>query len=170
LDLSMQALGQVWGRVDPRAPDLKETAAPLAAPTLRGAQILLDVWREAGDGFVVGRDIPSRSLSSILRNLAVLEPIDGARDFRARVAGTALLRRFGRDVTRANMSELYAPAIFERRRNWLIEAIARARPVIHRIEMQQGSRRPLSFELIYLRVLAPDRASPWVLAGFFFED
>lgn len=164
----MQALGQVWGRVDPRAPDLKETATALNAPKLHGAQLLLDNWRDHKDGFVVGRDIPSRALSSVLRDLAVFEPIEN--DFRARVGGTGLLQRFGRDITGVRMSELYAPATFARRRKWLHDAMDGNRPVTHRIEMQQGIRKPLSFELLYLPVLAPDLCTKWALAGFFYYE
>jgi hypothetical protein len=164
----MQALGQVWGRVDPRAPDLRETATSLAAPKLYGAQLLLDQWRKAENGFAVGREIPSRVLSSILRNIAVFEPIDG--DYRVRVGGTALLQRFGRDITGARMSELYAPATFARRCKWLRDAMDGNRPVIHHIEMRQGNRRPLSFELVFLPLLAPDLCSKWALAGFFYYE
>lgn len=164
----MQALGQVWRRVDPRAPDLKETATSLAAPKHYGAQLLLDEWRKAKDGFVVGRDIPSRALSTILRNIAVFEPIEG--DFRARIGGTALLHRFGRDITGARMSELYTPATFSRRCRWLGDAMNGNRPVIHKIEMQEGNRKPLSFELVILPVLAPDRHTQWALGGFFYYE
>ncbi len=166
----MQALGQVWGRVDPQAPDLRETATPLETPKLYGAQTLVDVWRGCRQGFVVGRDIPSRPLSGVLRNLAIFEPVAAGADFLVRLAGTALLRRFGRDVSGAKMSELYAPLTFERRRKWLGEAIRTAKPVIHEIEIQQGNRRPLRFELIVLPVLAPDHVTPWVLAGFFYHE
>ncbi|HUJ01995.1 MAG TPA: PAS domain-containing protein [Rhizomicrobium sp.] len=166
----MQALGQVWGGLDPRARDYRETAKPLSAPTLHGAQTILKAWREAKDGFVVGRDIPSRPLSSVLRNLGLLEPLDRARDFRVRLAGTALLRRFGRDIKGATLSELYTQGAFERRRKWLTEAIDGERPVIHALTMQQGDGRPLSFERVYLPVLAPDRAAHWVLAGYFYYE
>lgn len=164
----MQALGQVWGRLDANAPDFKETATSLAAPKHYGAQLLLDEWRKAEDGFVVGRDIPSRALSTILRNIAVFEPFE--RDFRARIGGTALLHRFGRDITGARLSELYTPATFARRCKWLGDAMNGNRPVIHKIEMQQGTRKPLSFELVFLPVLAPDLCTKWALAGFFYYE
>ena len=164
----MQALGQVWGRIDPRAPDLKETASHLDAPRLHGAQLLLDNWCKADGGFVIGRDIPSRPLSSVLRNIAVLEPVEG--DFHVRLGGTALLVRFGRDISGAHLSELYAPATFARRSKWLHDAIDGNRPLMHQIEMRQGNRKPLNFELIYLPVLAPDRRTPWALAGFFYYE
>lgn len=164
----MQALGQVWGRIDASAPDLKETATSLAAPKLHGAQLLIDEWRKARDGFAVGRDIPSRALSSVLRNIAVFEPVEG--DFRARIGGTALLRRFGRDITGARLSELYAPAIFARHYGWLGDAMDANRPIIRHIQTQQGNHKPLGFELVVLPVLAPDLCTKWVLAGFFYYE
>ena len=164
----MQALGQVWGRLDPRAPDFKETATLLDAPNLHGAQLLLDEWRKAEGGFVVGRDIPSRALSSVLRNIAVFEPVDG--DYHVRIAGTALLTRFNRDISGAQLSELLSPAMFARRSKWLRYAIGGNRPILHRIVMQQGNRKPLSFELIFLPALAPDGHTPWAIAGFFYYE
>jgi len=164
----MQALGQVWGRIDPRAPDLKETATPLAEPRLYGGQCLVDAWRRAEDGFVVGRDIPSRALSSVLRNIVVFEPADGGVDFRVRLSGMAVFRRFGRDIKGVKMSELYGPDMFPRRRTWLMEALGGQRPVTHHIVLQQGNRMPMNFELTFLPALAPDCQTQWAIAGYFY--
>lgn len=168
----MQALGQVWGPVDPRAPDLKENATPVAAPKLYGALLLLDFWRErcADGGFVVGRDIPSRPLGNILRNLVIYEPVDDGHDLRVRIAGTALMRRFNRDITGALLSELYPPDGFERRRAHLFEAASALRPVMLDVVMQQGDQKPLTFETILLPVTAPDRRTNWVLQGIFYHE
>ena len=38
------------------------------------------------------------------------------------------------------------------------------------IEMQQGNRMPLRFELILLPVLAPDHARPGCWPAFFYHD
>ena len=92
----MQALGLVWGNLDPVAQNLEEIRTEIPTPTQYGACLLLDQWktREQRGGFVVGRDVPSRDLASILRNIGLFEPIDGAADFRVRLAGTAFMRRF----------------------------------------------------------------------------
>jgi hypothetical protein len=155
----MQALGQVWGRIDPKAEDLVEKRTLIAAPTNFGAQLLLDTWRKraADGGFVIGRDLPSRALGSILRNLAVFEPIDNQTDFHVRIAGTGMLRRFGRDITGVRLSEVFAPQLFERRKAMIFAAI-------------HSGRKPLRFEVVVLPVLAPDRVTPWALAGLFYHD
>ncbi|HEV2562857.1 MAG TPA: PAS domain-containing protein [Rhizomicrobium sp.] len=168
----MQALGQVWGGIDPKAEDLVEKRTLIAAPTNFGAQLLLETWRKraADGGFVVGRDLPSRALSSILRNLAVFEPIDNQTDFHVRLAGTGMLRRFGRDITGVRLSEVFPPQLFERRKAMLLATIHSGQPVMGDIELAHGNRKPLRFEIVALPVLAPDRVTPWVLAGLFYHD
>lgn len=168
----MQALGQVWGEVDPRAPDLVEKRSLIAAPRHFGAQLLLENWRAHTEngGFVVGREIPSRELSSILRNLAIFEPIENESDFHVRIAGTGMLRRFGRDITGARLSELFAPQLFERRKAMMLAAVHAKQPIMGDIELQQGNRKPMCFEIVVLPVLAPDRSTHWALAGIFYHD
>jgi len=168
----MQALGLSWGEADSRAPDCREYCVRLGAPTHSGASLMLRVWqsRMAADGFQVGRDVPSRALSRVLRNLAVYEPVDGARDIRVRLAGTAFYRRFGRDVTGARFSELFDLPAFAQYRDLLIEIIESGSPTVLAIERGQGSRAPMRYECLLLPVLSPDRAAHWVLAGLFFHD
>ena len=87
----MQAVGLVWSEVDQSAPDFRAKGGLIEGPRHPGAKLTFDVWQErmAQGGFVVGRDIPSRALGGVLRNLAVYEPLEGGEDFRIRVAGTA---------------------------------------------------------------------------------
>ena len=82
----MQALGLVWGNLDSVAANLEEVRTRIDVPSQYGARLLLDYWRarQAEDGFVVGRDVPSRRLACVLRNLAIYEPIEDGRDFRVR--------------------------------------------------------------------------------------
>ena len=168
----MQALGLIWGEVDNRAPDYRERSARLDAPKHPGAVLTLRVWQERGgaDGFRVGRDIPSRALSRVLRNLAVYEPIDGARDFRVRIAGTAFYRRFGRDVTGERFSELFDPEVFAHNRAILAQTIESGVPTVIEYECAQGSRVPVHHECLLLPVRSPDGAARWALTGLFFHD
>lgn len=168
----MQALGLIRGEVDSRAPDYRECCVRLIAPKHAGADLVLRVWQErvAAGGFLVGRDVPSRVLSRVLHNLAVFEPVAGARDIRVRLAGTAFYRPFDRDVTGARFSELFDPPAFERNCNLLIETIQSGNPTVLAIERAQGSRVLTRYECLLLPVLSPDRAAHWVLAGLFFED
>ena len=104
----MQALGLVWGNLDSVAANLEEVRTRIDVPSQYGARLLLDYWRarQAEDGFVVGATCRARRLACVLRNLAIYEPIEDGRDFRFRLAGTAFMRRFGRDVTGLKLSEI----------------------------------------------------------------
>jgi hypothetical protein len=166
----MQALGLVWGEVDTPSYEPDEQSMPLAAPVHFGARLLLEYWEEraAHGGIVLGRDVPSRKLSSILRNLAVYEPLEG--DFRIRLAGAAFLRRFGRDVGGARLSELFDGRAFERRRDNLLEILRTGRPAIHDVQLPQRKRAPLHFEALALPALSPTRSTGWLLGGMFFHD
>jgi hypothetical protein len=166
----MQALGLVWGEVDSRAPDYRESSVSIERPVHPGAHLALSIWRAQEDGLVVGRDIPSRKISSVLRNLAIYEPLDDGADFRVRVAGTAFYRRFGRDITGGRMSDMFDPHDFAQKRNSILETLETGEPQFFEVERAQGSRRSVRFELLLLPILAPDRLTDWALTGLFFHD
>jgi hypothetical protein len=168
----MQALGLVWGNVDPRAADLHEVVTQLPAPVHFGAKLLLERWRlrKTEGEFVVGRDIPSRVLAAILRNLALFEPLNGGEDFQARLAGTAFMRRFGRDIAGLKLSEIFEPKSFERHRARMAEIAETGTPLGFEVEMERNDRVFLHFEVLRLPVLAPDRVSTWILSGLFYYD
>ena len=104
----MQALGLVWGDVNANAAGFQEVFTVMREPSHYDARHLFVCWRERNDegGFVIGKDVPSRALARVMSHLVVYEPLDGGRDFRARLAGTSLLRRFGRDISGSKLSEL----------------------------------------------------------------
>jgi len=168
----MQALGLVWGNLDSLAANVEVIRTEIPTPTLYGAKLLLDHWRsrEARDGFVVGRDVPSRDLAGILRNRALYEPIDGGADFRVRLAGSAFMRRFGRDITGLTLSAIYDPAKLDEKRAALTEVIRAKKPVIVDVKVVRERRTVLRFEGLGLRVLSPDRKDAWVMGGLFYSD
>ena len=168
----MQALGLVWGNLDPVAQNLEEIRTEIPTPTQYGASLLLDQWktREQRGGFVVGRDVPSRDLAPILRNIALYEPIDGSDDFRVRLAGTAFMRRFGRDITGLTLSRIYGGEDFRKRREALIGIIHSKKPVILEVKILRNTRTVMRFEGLGLRVLSPDRKDVWVMGGLFYSD
>ena len=168
----MQALGLVWDTLDTLTADLSETVTRIPEPMHFGAKLLHERWCElqAGDGFVVGRDVPARQLSRILRNLGIYEPLDDCRDFRARLAGTAFLRRFGRDITGLRLSDIYAPAKLEAQHALLSETIRGVAPSVIDVRIAREERVFLHFEFLRLPVLSPDRGETWVLGGIFYSD
>ena len=169
----MQALGLVWGQLDPVNASLREVCTPLAEPVQYGAKLLFDHWqarRDTSMGFVVGRDVPSRTLAPILRSLALYEPVDSMKDFRFRLAGTAFMRRFGRDVTGMKLSGIYDPETFEAQRLALAEVIETGSPGFSDVKVTRDNRIYLRFESLRLPVLSPDRKETWVMGGLFYSD
>lgn len=166
----MQALGLVWSGFDPLTADLRELPTPIARPTQHGAKLLLEHWRkcEAEGGFVVGRDVPSRPLAGILRNLALYEPVGG--DYRVRLAGTAFMRRFGRDISGLTFSEIYDREACAAQCAHLDEIAATKAPFIADMQLTRADRAFLRFEALRLAVLSPDRRATWILGGLFYFD
>jgi len=168
----MQALGLVWDTVDPLNADLSETVTQIPEPLHFGARLLFERWRElqSGDGFVVGRDVPARQLGGILRNLAIYEPLEDCRDFRARLAGTAFLRRFGRDITGLMLSEIFQEPGFESHRANMAEIVRAGVPQAFDVKMKRGDRTFLRGEALRLPVESADRMNTWILSGLFYYD
>jgi hypothetical protein len=168
----MQALGLVWDAVDPSKADHSETATRIAEPMHFGARLLFDCWRDlqGADGFVVGRDVPARQLGGILRNLAIYEPMKGSHDFRVRLAGTAFLRSFGRDITGLKLSEIFREPHFERHHASMSEIVRSRVPQAFEVKMKRGGRTFLRAEALRLPVESADRLNTWVLSGLFYYD
>lgn len=167
----MQALGLVWRDVDSISPDCDEYCIPKDAPSHSGAELAHQNWRDkhANGGFVVGRDLPSRALAGVLRNLAIYEPVDDGADFRLRVAGTALVRRYGCDVTGLLLSQLYEPRAFERQQEQIAK-VQQGEPLFCDVRITRGGRLQLHYELLLLPVRSADFSQSWVLGGFFYHD
>jgi hypothetical protein len=168
----MQALGLTWGATALRsAPAVTETHIVRSAPIHRGARLLLDVWREreAQGRFVVGRDVPSRGLARVLSGLVLYEPLQTG-DFRVRLAGHALHRRFGRDVTGETLSRLLDEAQFIQHACQMRALLMNGEPFVLEVRLMEEGRLKLCYELVALRVFAPDGKTPWVLSGLFFHD
>jgi hypothetical protein len=166
----MQALGLSWGAAAPRSGSV-ETQTARAAPVHRGARLLLETWRarEAQGCFMVGRDVPSRALAKVLSGLALYEPLYTG-DFRVRLAGHALRRRFARDVTGETLSRLMDQAQFAQHAGQMRGLLETGRPLIAEVRIEEEGRLCLCYELVALRVFAPDGRTPWVLSGVFFHD
>lgn len=167
----MQALGLIWGDDDSRSGDVVEVATPLREPAHFGARLLFKHWSEKQEkgGMIVGRDLPSRALGPTLRHLALYEPIAGGSDFYVRLAGGALLRRFGRDITGCTLSELFDATTFECHRTRLANMILDRRPFSLDMKLKKGGRDGLHFEVLGLPVLH-ESGTRWALTGVFYHD
>jgi hypothetical protein len=167
----MQALGLNWGAASLRQASIIETHSVRQAPIHRGARLLLEVWREreAEGRFVVGRDVPSRGLARVLSGLALYEPLQTG-DFRVRLAGHALRRRFGRDVTGESLSRLLDETQFAQHACQMRALLQTGAPFVLEVRVEEEGRLKFCYELMALRVFAPDGRTPWVLSGSFFHD
>jgi len=164
-----QALGQIWSDVSPG--EIEEISVPLKTPVHFGARLLHDHWkgRQAAGGFRLHRDLPTRELSPALRNLAVYEPIEKGRDFRIRVAGSAHLRRFGRDVTGQRLSDIHSDARFTDLCTALVKMLKRKKPFGADITLKKNRRERMHFEALNLPVMA-ETGEIWALVGIFHHD
>jgi len=167
----MQALGLSWSAAALRAPLVTETLVMRAAPVHRGARLLLETWRDrtAAGRFLVGRDVPSRALARVLSGLMLFEPLRSG-DFRVRLAGHGVRRRFGRDVTGENLSRVMDREPFARQAAFLRAVLETGEPFIAEVRQMEEGRLILCHEQVALRVFAPDGRTPWVLSGLFFHD
>ncbi|MGD0189243.1 MAG: hypothetical protein ABSD74_00725 [Rhizomicrobium sp.] len=168
----MQALGLVGESVVHSGRSVREIRAAISEPTHFGAKLLLEKWwdRQSRGGIVMGRDLPSRELGCVLRNLAVYEPVDLGRDYRVRLAGAAFMRRFAKEIGGLRLSEFVMSDDFHDHRMSLCQAIVIGAPIIHDVRVVRGERVLAEFETMHLRILAPRCATSWVLGSLFYKD
>jgi hypothetical protein len=168
----MQALGQVWADVDKSDPGFEESFAVMREPSHYDACHLFNHWlkRTEEGGFVVGKDVPSRTLAPLLRNLVLYEPVDDGADFKARLAGSALMRRFGQDISGLRLSQMFDQRAFECQRYDMLQIIRTSQPCVLEGKVRALAHPGLHFEILALPVLAPDLETVWVLSGLFYYD
>ena len=153
-------------------PEYKRVYRRVAEPSHPLSIQLVAFWREKEEdgGIVAGRDVPSRAISGILRNLIIYEPLAESADFRVRHAGTAYLAHYGKDVTGMLMSDLFDDDVLSH--NFMIaEEVIRTNIVeIFDANLSQFGVARRHYEVVLLPVLTPDRASKWLLCGLFQFD
>ncbi|HEY4076194.1 MAG TPA: PAS domain-containing protein [Rhizomicrobium sp.] len=110
--------------------------------------------RQADGRFIVGRDVPSRELARVLSGLALFQPILQG-DFRVRLAGMALRRRFGRDVTGEKLSEIMSVAQFDEHGRRMRDLLESGQPFVVETRLNENGRLKLCYEWLAPRVLQP---------------
>jgi hypothetical protein len=142
---------------------------PIAAPSHPEAVKALAFWdARPADGIVIGRDVPSRAIASLLSHIIVHEPINGGTDLKVRVAGTAVRKRFGRDITGEILSHLFPTPSFPDRLKSVLTAIETGAPQFADCQLNSGSLELLHSELVILPIFAPDRVTKWAMTIVFF--
>ncbi len=129
----------------------------------------LRFWNDRpADGIVIGRDVPSRAIARLLNSIVIYEPVDDHHDLKVRLAGTALWRRFSRDITGRRMSELFGPDDFPSRFRTVMECIEQNVPRMARVTHTIKSVEVLRLELLTIPVLAPNGGDRWGLTFSFY--
>lgn len=147
-----------------------EAFLPIETPRHVHARLLHEQWRARENTFVIGRDIPSRPLAPVLKNVAVLEPNRDHSDFHVRLAGIAWMRRYGCDVTGAMLSQLYDTETFAGRRDLLQALLKDGIPLFREVKLMDSGNIYLHYEMVALRAIRTDRGGPCVLTAIFPYD
>ena len=141
----------------------------ITKPTLPKALRLLEFWQaHQPDGVVVGRHVPSREIAPLLSSLVLYEPVNGGEDWRIRLAGAALLRRFGRDVAGQTISALYPLDHFLILRTRAMMVVTTGAPQIDEVIIRSTERTLQHFETVHVPVRATDGTALWDMAGYFY--
>lgn len=143
------------------------------APELASTRGLLDIWRfhEAEGGMQMGRDIPSRALARFLAHITIVEAIDDWADSFVRVAGHALMIRFGQDVTGMRGSVIFAGN--EKGHTELCglsrKAQATREPFFMDSAVVRGGEVLMRMETFHAPIYGPDGSPAWHMGGLFFD-
>ena len=144
------------------------TVSEMEAPTHEGAKELFAYWESRGREFVMGRDVPSRAISRLTKNLNVLEPVGAGEDFRFRLVGSELNHRIGRDISGMCVSEVYPESVVKGFLGSLNKVISVGTPVFQSVRVLGALgevRRP---EVVMVPIKSPDQKATWVLHGVFY--
>ena len=143
----------------------------LDSPNHPSAQALLEFWRgyETLGGIRMGRDIPSRALAKFLPHIIIAEPQGHWDDARIRLAGTAFMERFGRDVAGELTSRLYAE---DQDGAALLLKLARQaaemrKPGMIDLRIRADEIEVFRIETVLLPIYAPDGTTCWAMVGAF---
>lgn len=150
-------------------PESKRAYTRIAQPNHPNSIHLFEFWQdcEKGGGLVMGRDLPSRPVAAILRNLIVYEPILDGADFRIRHAGTSYASHYGYDVTGKLMSDLFDQETFRFNLSKAKEIIDSGKPEMFDANLSQFGIPRRHYEVVLLPIWGPGKASRWMLCGIF---
>jgi hypothetical protein len=107
-------------------------AAQIGAPAaaVRAHQELFRYWasRRRGARLPGRRDIDPAAFKRLLPTISLIDVTEGGRDYRLRLAGTALYGVYGREITRKTLAEVYNTAAADYWRVELGQVVADRKP------------------------------------------
>lgn len=151
-------------------PETRYEWLEIQSPTHPDLVVLSSFWeaRADKDGVVIGRDLPSRPIARLLRNLIVVEPDSDHQDYRVRLAGSASLRRFGRDISGERISEHFGSVDFVSRRDQMRMVQRTGKPIFCRGKVFRHETMVIDLEFAILPATSPDGTSRWIVVGLFY--
>ncbi len=176
----MGALSQHSESVDSAEPEKRRDerriaidVKPQAGAQHPRGQELVRLWSEAKEsGQPMARgDVPSRKLLRLMPHLFLLEPSADGSDWRFRLAGTAIARRFGGDPTGALISQIYDKRQAVDQAAIYKSVAMRGLPHITQGRIEGIDRQFLTIEFCHLPLVPPGQGLNWLLGGVFvFEQ
>lgn len=147
----------------------QEEFVPVETPCHPDSKIAMRFWNDRpADGIQIGRDVPSRAISSLLSRIVVFQPVENGRDFKVYLVGGRVRHRFGRDITGELLSQLYSAEQFPQRLACHQAILATGAPSAALITYRLKGAEVLKLELLRLPVVAPNGVDRWVLAFVFY--
>jgi hypothetical protein len=144
-------------------------AAQIGAPAAaaRAHQELFSYWvsRRQGARLPGRRDIDPAGFKRLLPTISLIDVADGGRDYRLRLAGTALYGVYGREITGRTLSEIYNTAAADYWRVELGQVVAERRPAVgvHNLAWRGASH----LSILWLRLpLASNGCDVDMVLGF----
>jgi hypothetical protein len=115
----------------------------------------------------LGRDVPARAITNLLRDLTVLEPVDGGTDYVFRLAGSGFLKRCGSDIKGRRFSTLYRGETFAAGVSIMNGCIREQKPMIYEVRLATPLGTLRRHESIDLPIKSQDGSTDFVVSGTF---
>lgn len=145
--------------------DTEEVLVYQSAPTHPDGVALLNLWKDrmADDGFVMGRDIPSRDTAHFLPGIMIMEPLPDFRDFYIRLAGTRQRKNWSKEATGLKLSEISNEDLFESRLEFTARVLQSGTPITLDVVRLRRAIPIEHRETSLLPILAADRLKPLIM-------
>lgn len=152
------------------AGDTNHTFVQVFAPE-HPSSVQLQAWwsecREKHGAMQLGRDVPARAITNLLRDLTVLEPVENATDYIFRLAGSGFLKRCGSDIKGRRYSTLYHGEALKSGIDIMNACIREQMPMIYDVRLSTPLATLRRHESIDLPIKSQDGTADFVVSGTF---
>lgn len=142
---------------------------PLALGDLKDEALrhLFEYWQARKNGKIAParQDIDPTDLPDVLARIYLVEGVGEPPRFRVRLAGTEVVRRFGREVTGKYVDELDLDDLKGEILGDYAEAVRHCRPVCTHLEFSRSDRLVMVYERLILPLSADGRTVDMLLCA-----